>query len=153
MFRQMVMALAAIVSFAGSVQAQESQPLSASMLHATADDTRLQDPKPPAAPQEKQEKEDEADPTRGWNRMKRGFYAGLVAGGIVGGLLVIDCGHPECGPLLTLAAGVGAGIGLTIDLLLVPERQSGQVPAPRQQAGAMPFTSGRRVAIGFRTSW
>jgi hypothetical protein len=145
----MAMALAGIMLFAGSAHAQESQPLSASALRARQVETRLQDTRL-AAPQGG---EDDDDPTRGWNRMKRGFYAGLVAGGIVGALIVIDCGHPECGPLFTLAAGAGAGIGLTIDLLLVPERQSGSVTAPRRHARAQPFTTGRRVAIGFRTSW
>jgi hypothetical protein len=147
---KMAIVLAGVMLFAGSAQAQEPQPFSASALRAMADDTRLQDPKPPAPPQDQ---EDDDDPTRGWNRMKRGFYAGLIAGGIYGAVMAIRCGHPECGPLVTLAAGAGAGIGLTIDLLLVPEQPSGSVAAPRDRTGAMPFTSGRRVGIGFRKSW
>jgi hypothetical protein len=114
------------------------------------DDTRLQSAKP--CPPAHDEEEDE-DPTKGWNRMKRGFYTGLVVGGVVGVLAAIDCGHPECGPLISLAAGAGAGIGLTIDLLFVPERPIAPAAARRNDGYGVPFTTGRRVALGFRTSW
>ena len=156
MLGKMAIVLAGAMLVAGSAQAQEPRPLSTPALLdvldvlSMADDTRLQDPKPPAPPQAE---EDDDDPKGGWNRMKRGFYVGLIAGGIYGTVMAIRCGHPECGPLVTLAAGAGAGIGLTIDLLLIPEQRGGSVTAPRDHARPMPFTTGRRVALGFRRSW
>jgi hypothetical protein len=148
MLKPMAIALAAIL-FAIPAKAQELPP--PDFGRSDKSDMRLQDAQKPAAAQEQDDDDD--DPTRGWNRMKRGFYTGLVVGGIVGVLMAVDCGDPECGPLITLAAGAGAGIGLTIDLLLVPEKPKGPATASRLDAGGVPFTTGRRVAVGFRKSW
>jgi hypothetical protein len=147
MLKPIAIALALIL-FAAPAKAQE---LRVDAGQSDQSDMRLQNSQKPAASQEQDDDDD--DPTRGWNRMKRGFYTGLLVGGIVGVVMAVDCGHPECGPLITLAAGAGAGIGLTIDLLLVPERPNGPPNVSRHDAGAVPFTTGRRVAVGFRTSW
>lgn len=147
MLKPIAIALA-VVLLAAPAMAQEAQPVNSG--RSDKSDVRLQDAQKPAVAQDE---DDDDDPTRGWNRMRRGFYTGLVIGGIVGILAAVDCGHPECGPLVTLAAGAGAGIGLTIDLLLVPERANAPAPASRHDTRAMPFTTGRRVAVGFRTSW
>jgi hypothetical protein len=148
MLKPMAIALAAIMF---AIPAQAQQPQYPDPGRSDRADTLLQDAPKPAAGQDQDA--DDNDPTRGWNRMKRGFYTGLIVGGFVGVLMAADCGHPECGPLITLAAGAGAGIGLTIDLLLVPERPNGPPTASRHEARAMPFTTGRRVAVGFRSSW
>jgi hypothetical protein len=145
MLKSIAIALAVIL-LAAPALAQEPQPMDTG--RSDKSDVRLQDTQKPAAAQD--EDDDDDDPTRGWNRMKRGFYTGLLIGGIVGIVAAVDCGHPECGPLVTLAAGAGAGIGLTIDLLLVPERPN---TTASRHSRAMPFTTGRRVAVGFRTSW
>ena len=148
MLKPMAIALA-VTLFAVPAKAQDMRP--ADSGRSDKSDMRLQDSQKPAASTDQDD--DDNDPTRGWNRMKRGFYTGLAVGGIVGVLMAVDCGDPECGPLITLAAGAGAGIGLTIDLLLVPEKPNGPATASRHDARAMPFTTGRRVAVGFRTSW
>ena len=151
----MPIAIAAIVSLsplqASAYGQNASADKQAGCPPSDQQDTRLQ-PAKPCAPSQDGEDDDE-DPTKGWNRMKRGFYTGLVVGGIVGVLAAVDCGHPECGPLISLAAGAGAGIGLTIDLLFVPERPSGPATARRNEGQGVPFRTGRRVALGFRTSW
>ena len=139
----------AVILLAAPAMAQGQEPVDPG--RSDKSHVRLQDAQKPAAAQD--EDDDDDDPTRGWNRMRRGFYTGLLIGGIVGIVAAVDCGHPECGPLVTLAAGAGAGIGLTIDLLLVPERANAPAPASRHDTRAMPFTTGRRVAVGFRTSW
>jgi hypothetical protein len=148
MLKPMAIALAAVMF---AIPAQAQQPQYPGPDRSDKSESHLQGGQKPGAGQDQDEDDD--DPTRGWNRMKRGFYTGLIVGGFVGVLMAADCGHPECGPLITLAAGAGAGIGLTIDLLLVPERPDGPPTASRHDARSLPFTAGRRVAVGFRTSW
>ena len=102
MLKPMAIALAAIMF---AIPAQAQQPQYPDPGRSDKADTHLQDTQTPAARQDREE--DDNDPTRGWNRMKRGFYTGLIVGGFVGVLMAADCGHPECGPLITLAAGAG----------------------------------------------
>ena len=96
--------------------------------------------------------EPDDDEKGGWNSVKRGFYTGLVIGGILGALMVIDCGHPECGPLFALAAGAGIGIGTAVDAL-VDRRRDVPAVAPPRRPERVPFSRGRRVAIAIHTRW
>ncbi len=109
-------------------------------------------PPAPDQTQPRQQDEDDDNPNTGWNRVKRGFYSGLIAGSIVGVLLVADCGHPECGPLLTLAAGAGAGIGTALDAVIDQCKPAPSL-AMRRDARDAPFARGRRVAISYRKRW
>lgn len=88
----------------------------------------------------------------GWNRIKRGFYAGLIVGGLYGVFLVQKCGHPECGPLLTMSAGVGAAIGLGIDAL-VDRRPEAPGVAPADESRRIAFARQGRVSVGLRARW
>jgi hypothetical protein len=110
---------------------------------------------PPAVPagQTIQTPAEDEDESGGWNSVKRGFYAGLIAGGVVGAFLVMECGHPECGPLLTLAAGAGAGIGVAIDALVDRRRDAPGLTASHNRRNEAPFSRGRHLAVGIRTSW
>jgi len=94
-------------------------------------------------------RDDEAE-THRWDAIKTGFYAGLMIGGIVGVALVADCGHPECGPLLTIAAGVGGAIGMGIDAL-VDRRMPIEGVSAHGRSRA--FRGKRQVGITLRTSW
>jgi hypothetical protein len=107
---------------------------------------------PPAAaaaltsrPRQGDEKE-----THRWDAIKTGFYAGLIVGGIVGVALVAECGHPECGPMLTIAAGVGGAIGMAIDAL-VDRRMPVEGVSAHGRSRAL--RDNRKVGISFRTSW
>lgn len=90
-----------------------------------------------------------------WDDIKRGFYAGLVVGGLVGVVMVAECGHPECGPLLTLAAGVGGAIGLGIDALFERSDDSHRLAGGSAHAGARrpAPAAGPRVMVRLRKSW
>jgi hypothetical protein len=90
---------------------------------------------------------DEEEPHR-WDAIKTGFYTGLVLGGLVGVVLVSECGHPECGPLLSVAAGIGASIGMGIDALVDRRPAIEGVSAHNNRPGR-----GRRLSIAIRKSW
>jgi len=90
---------------------------------------------------------DDDKETHRWDAIKRGFYTGLILGGVVGVALVSECGHPECGPLLSLAAGVGASIGIGIDALVDRRPALEGVSAHDRPKG------GRRLSIAIRKSW
>jgi hypothetical protein len=82
--------------------------------------------------------------------LKEGAIAGLIIGGMVGAVWYAACGHPECGPVFGLSAGLGAAIGTGIDALV--SRQP-EVPNGSKQAKRVPFASGRRVAFGVSKTW
>ena len=90
-----------------------------------------------------------------WDNIKHGFYAGLVIGGLVGVVMVAECGHPECGPLLTFAAGVGGAIGLGIDALVDRQDRQRDAAGVSAHGGARRLTSpaGPRVVVRLRKSW
>ena len=87
-----------------------------------------------------------------WDAIKRGFFAGLIVGGVVGVVMAADCGHPECGPLIPFAAGIGGAIGLGIDAL-VDCRHAVADPPSHRGAGAPVASAGRLVMLRFRKSW
>lgn len=90
---------------------------------------------------------DDEEETHRWDAIKTGFYTGLALGGLVGIALVSDCGHPECGPLLSLAAGIGASIGMGIDAL-IDRRPTVEGVSAHDRPGR-----GRRLSISLRKSW
>jgi hypothetical protein len=95
---------------------------------------------------------DDPDEQGTWDNIKHGFFAGLVIGGLVGAVMVAECGHPECGPLLTLAAGVGGAIGLGIDAL-VDRRPDAAGVSAHGRAGRPLSSAGPRVMVRLRKSW
>lgn len=95
---------------------------------------------------------DDPDEKGTWDNIKHGFYAGLVIGGLVGVVKVAECGHPECGPLLTLAAGIGGAIGLGIDALIDNRPDAAGVSA-HGGAGRPASSAGPRAIVRFRKSW
>ena len=87
-----------------------------------------------------------------WDEIKRGFFAGLIVGGVIGAVMAADCGHPECGPLIPFAAGIGGAIGLGIDALV----DCRPAVADNRSHGGAPTavtSTGRRVMLRFRKSW
>jgi hypothetical protein len=95
---------------------------------------------------------DDLDEKGTWDNIKRGFYAGLVVGGLVGVVMVAECGHPECGPLLPFAAGVGGAIGLGLDALV--DRFHDVAGESAQRAARRPTpAAGPRVTLRFRKRW
>jgi hypothetical protein len=93
--------------------------------------------------------DDEPEEKGTWDNIKRGFFAGLVVGGVVGVLLTAECGHPECGPLLPFAAGVGGAIGLGLDALIDRPCDAGS----RADQRSAPRATGPRVMLRLKTSW
>ena len=92
-------------------------------------------------------REKDEEDTHRWDAIKRGFFTGLALGGLVGVALASECGHPECGPVVPLAAGIGASIGMGIDAL-VDRRPTVAGVSAHDGAGR-----GRRLSIAVRKSW
>ena len=114
-------------------------------LHARA--TRVHD-RPRARPAS----QPAAEEKNRWDEIKRGFFAGLIVGGVVGVVMAADCGHPECGPLIPFAAGIGGAIGLGIDALVDCRHAVADQPS-HSGAPAPVGSTGRRVMLRFRKSW
>jgi hypothetical protein len=107
-------------------------------------------PTPPSvqdAPQELQDNDDD-ESTR--DSLRNGTLTGLVVGGIVGAVLAFRCGHPECGPLFSFSAGIGAAIGVAIDAMFT-ERAVVPIGSTRARPGHAPFD--RAVTVGMRKTW
>ncbi len=151
MTKQLVMCAAIVVFATGAAFGQDATPpgllsLAGAASHATLDaDRPSPQPRQTDAPEEKGT----------WDNIKRGFYTGLALGGLVGVALVADCGHPECGPLLTLAAGVGGAIGLGIDALFDQrDRQRPVAGGSAHGVARRPVPAGGpRVMVRFKKSW
>jgi hypothetical protein len=90
---------------------------------------------------------EDQEETHRWDAIKTGFYTGLILGGLVGVALVSECGHPECGPMLSMAAGIGATIGMGIDAL-IDRRPTVEGVSAHDRPGR-----GRRLSIAIRKSW
>jgi hypothetical protein len=158
--RAMLAASTIVLLTAGAAAAQESpraagddSVVSLNRLSADAFVMPSHAPTPMARVQDEQERarqrgapEDEEE-THRWDAIKTGFFAGLALGGLVGIAVVSDCGHPECGPLLPLAAGIGASIGIGIDALVDRRPTVEGVSAQDRPA------RGRRLSIAIRKSW
>ncbi|HEY7500795.1 MAG TPA: hypothetical protein VH740_19890 [Vicinamibacterales bacterium] len=92
--------------------------------------------------------EDEEDEECTRDSLRNGTLTGLIVGGVVGVFLVAQCGHPECGPLFSFSAGIGAALGVAIDALYTHRSVVPVDPArPRRE----PFD--RAVAVGLRKTW
>jgi len=151
MTKPLVMCAAIVVLAAGAAYGQDATPSSPLSLADAASHARLDadGPSPQPVPQEAPEEKGR------WDNMKRGFYTGLALGGLVGAVLVAECGHPECGPLLTLAAGVGGAIGLGIDALFDEGDCRQQVAGASAHGGARRriHAGGPRVMVRLKKSW
>jgi len=156
---QRLLAVSALVLLAvGTATAQEVERLDAgipvvSLARLSADSvaaSRIGAPPSSAAHRASARRRDDEAETHRWDAIKTGFYAGLIIGGIVGVALVADCGHPECAPLLTIAAGVGGAIGMGIDAL-VDRRMPIEGVSAHVRSRA--FRGQRQVGITLRTSW
>jgi hypothetical protein len=90
--------------------------------------------------------------SRSGDSLKNGAIAGLIVGGVIGAGLAIACGHPECGPLFGMSAGLGTAIGVGIDALFV-RGPDGTAYRSRDKDRLMPFARGRTITAGFKKRW
>ena len=90
----------------------------------------------------------QADDEGTHDSLRNGTLTGLVIGGIVGIFLVADCGHPECGPLFSFAAGIGAAVGVAIDAMFT---ERSLVPVEKGRTRRAPFD--RAMSVGVRKTW
>src|SRR5262245_16402463 len=98
--------------------------------------------------EDEDENEDEDEGTH--DSLKNGTLTGLVVGGIIGAIIAAKCGHPECGPYISIFAGLGAAVGVGLDGLITPRPVASVRAVSATRVRRMPFQRSTTVCVSKR---
>jgi hypothetical protein len=111
--------------------------------------TDLPGPSGPVRPSFQDPVDEQGDDDEGTHdSLRNGTLTGLIIGGVIGALFAAECGHPECGPLISFGAGIGAAIGVAVDAIVM---NRSLVPADPADPRRAPFDRG--VVVGVKKRW